>query len=335
MVDKRYQVFLSSTYEDLREERSAAILALLKMDCFPAGMELFPSSDDSVWQIIKKTIEESDYYVLIIAGRYGSISNDGVTSWTEREYDYAQEIGKPTFVFLYKNIDDITKGKIDNEEKVRAFREKVGERFCVTCNNIDALRADITLAIAKAIREKPGIGWIRADALCRSSAAHSQVGNSDTIEDERVVDVKKRFQILHSLHYTIYTYNERNEIAQQFRNRIHKNMGQIFYEIITNSNLYYSSVPANACLRIAMSMLDAEVNLRVQNMYKNNKISPFWKTQFEFDRNVIHIISKELLDTGVLNVYETGQETSWALSAFGRRFFDTCGKDLLKSSENA
>ena len=105
MVDKRYQVFLSSTYEDLREERSAAILALLKMDCFPAGMELFPSSDDSVWQIIKKTIEESDYYVLIIAGRYGSISNDGVTSWTEREYDYAQVIGKPTFVFLYKNIE--------------------------------------------------------------------------------------------------------------------------------------------------------------------------------------------------------------------------------------
>ena len=198
-MNKRYQVFLSSTYEDLREERSAAILALLKLDCFPAGMELFPSSDDSVWQVIKKTIDESDYYVLIIAGRYGSISNDGEKSWTEREYDYAQERGKPTFVFLYKDLTNISRGKIDDEEKVKLFREKVGKRIHVTCDNIDVLRAEITLALAKAIREKPAIGWIRADRFTALSDGFTY--HNDAEELQKIIDAPQTF------HVDVYEYN--------------------------------------------------------------------------------------------------------------------------------
>lgn len=42
-MDKRYQVFVSSTYEDLREERGAVMQALLGLDCIPTGMESFPA----------------------------------------------------------------------------------------------------------------------------------------------------------------------------------------------------------------------------------------------------------------------------------------------------
>lgn len=42
---RKYQVFVSSTYEDLQEHRRHVMQALLELDCFPAGMELFPSSD--------------------------------------------------------------------------------------------------------------------------------------------------------------------------------------------------------------------------------------------------------------------------------------------------
>ena len=65
-MKKRYQVFVSSTYEDLREERASAIFSLLKLGCIPTGMELFPSANDEVWDVIKQTIDASDYYVLII-----------------------------------------------------------------------------------------------------------------------------------------------------------------------------------------------------------------------------------------------------------------------------
>jgi len=41
-IEKRYQVFISSTFEDLQEERQEVMRALLELDCIPAGMELFP-----------------------------------------------------------------------------------------------------------------------------------------------------------------------------------------------------------------------------------------------------------------------------------------------------
>ena len=88
-----HRVFVSSTYEDLREERAEVQKALLKLDCFPVGMELFPSADDETWEFIKRQIEESDYYVAIVAGRYGSLASDGL-SYTQKEWEYAREIGK-------------------------------------------------------------------------------------------------------------------------------------------------------------------------------------------------------------------------------------------------
>lgn len=53
-MDKRYQVFVSSTFTDLKDERSAVIQTLMKMDCIPAGMELFPAMDEEQFEFIKK-----------------------------------------------------------------------------------------------------------------------------------------------------------------------------------------------------------------------------------------------------------------------------------------
>lgn len=36
-------------------------------------MELFPASNKSQWDFIKRVIDESDFYLVIIAGKYGSI----------------------------------------------------------------------------------------------------------------------------------------------------------------------------------------------------------------------------------------------------------------------
>src|SRR5439155_1656576 len=66
--EPRYQVFISSTSKDLHEERQKALQAVLEMKAFPTGMEMFPSADDEQWDFIKREIESSDYYVVIVAG---------------------------------------------------------------------------------------------------------------------------------------------------------------------------------------------------------------------------------------------------------------------------
>lgn len=90
MESTKYQVFLSSTYSDLAEERESIIKAILEMYHIPIGMEMFSAEDEDQWEIIRRTIEVSDYYILVLGLRYGSKTSDGI-SFTQKEYEYALE----------------------------------------------------------------------------------------------------------------------------------------------------------------------------------------------------------------------------------------------------
>ena len=72
MPSPRYQVFVSSTFQDLKEARQEVLHALLDLDCIPAGMELFAASSDEQFEYIKREIDQSDYYVLILGWRLSS-----------------------------------------------------------------------------------------------------------------------------------------------------------------------------------------------------------------------------------------------------------------------
>ncbi len=68
MMEKRFQVFVSSTYLDLVDERREVVQALLELDCIPSGMELFPATNEDQWSYIKTVIEDCDYYIVIVGG---------------------------------------------------------------------------------------------------------------------------------------------------------------------------------------------------------------------------------------------------------------------------
>lgn len=117
-MDKKYPVFVSSTYEDLQDERKKVMEALLQMDCFPIGMEYFNASDESQWDVIKSLIDECDYYVLIVAGRYGSIEEATGKSYTQKEYEYALSIGVPTIAFLHKDVSTLPKKYTESNSQI-------------------------------------------------------------------------------------------------------------------------------------------------------------------------------------------------------------------------
>jgi len=117
--EKRYQVFVSSTYDDLKEERQEVIQALLELKCFPAGMELFPAADDDPLTVIRRVIDDCDYYIVIIAGRYGSVDTVSGKSFTQLEYEYAIDRGKPAIAFVHKNTSKIESGKTERSEEKR------------------------------------------------------------------------------------------------------------------------------------------------------------------------------------------------------------------------
>jgi len=166
-MDKRYQVFVSSTYADLKEERQHVIQALMEMDCIPAGMELFPAADEEQWEFIKKVVDDCDYYLLVIGGRYGSTTDDGI-SYTEKEFDYAVEQGLKVVALIHGAPDDISFGKSEKDaelrEKLLAFKDKVMTgrlvKFWQVASEIPGL---VALSLTKTIKMYPAVGWVRAN----------------------------------------------------------------------------------------------------------------------------------------------------------------------------
>lgn len=173
-MEKRYQIFISSTFSDLKEERNKVMQTIMSLDCIPAGMELFPAMDEEQFEFIKRIIDDCDYYILIIGARYGSMDDYGV-SYTEKEYDYAVSKGIPVLAFLHKDISSIPNSKTDLDKnlqkKLEKFRKKVEKgRLVQYWDNADNLNAKVAVSLPKTIKMFPRIGWVKANLMANSES---------------------------------------------------------------------------------------------------------------------------------------------------------------------
>ena len=175
-MDKRYQVFISSTFQDLEGARQEVSQALLRADCFPAGMELFPAADEETFKFIKEIIRQSDYYLIISAGRYGSVHSKTGLSYTEMEYDYAVEIGKPVIRLLHKDpfnklMGDKIEQTDEGREKLNRFRQKLSKGILVNFwEHPKDLGQLVVFGLMDCRKRKPAVGWVRADGLASQEA---------------------------------------------------------------------------------------------------------------------------------------------------------------------
>jgi hypothetical protein len=187
MIDQRHQVFVSSTYTDLIAERSEVMQALLELECMPAGMELFPAANDNQWDWIKRIIDESDYYIVIVAGRYGSISKDTGLSFTEMEYRYAVERNKPVIGFLLEDPSRISiklsEQQPNKVKKLETFRDLVKGRLCKFYSSPADLGAKVSRSITQLKKQHPRPGWVRAEVL-NNLASSDEVLQLKTENDE-------------------------------------------------------------------------------------------------------------------------------------------------------
>lgn len=187
-VERRYQVFVSSTFLDLVEERKEVMQALLELDCIPSGMELFQAADEDQWSLIKRVIDDCDYYLVIIGGRYGSVSAEGV-SFTEMEYRYALETGKPSIAFLHDNPGNISADKTEEtpqgREKLESFRELCQQKVVRFWNSPEGLGSVVSRSIIKLIKERPAVGWVRGDALLSDDASQEIIRLRQQIDELR------------------------------------------------------------------------------------------------------------------------------------------------------
>lgn len=118
-MKRKLQIFISSTHNDLVEERQFAIEAILNAGHIPAGMELFKSGKSKI-ETIYKWIDESDIFLLILGGCYGSVDESSGLSYTEMEYNYALSKEMPMFeIFLDDSYLDVKAAKDGRQKYLR------------------------------------------------------------------------------------------------------------------------------------------------------------------------------------------------------------------------
>jgi hypothetical protein len=165
-LSRRYQVFVSSTYEDLIEERRHVIQALLETRCIPCGMELFPASTEEKWALIKRLIDDCDYFIVIVAGMYGRSPTADGPSFTEMEFDYALQRGMKPIGFFHADIGTLPSAKVERldaaREKLEAFTRKVREGMCARWLSAAELGSAVKSAMINTFEHDPKPGWVKA-----------------------------------------------------------------------------------------------------------------------------------------------------------------------------
>ncbi len=270
MIKKKFLVFISSTYKDLQEERQSAVEAILTAGHIPAGMELFTAGDDSQMAVIKRWIDESDVFMLILGGRYGSIEPKSKKSYIQIEYEYALAQNKPIFVvvidekYLEKKVRKIGTSAIelDHPDQLKKFRELVCKKMVKFWKDSKDIKLFIYEALAEFSNRKEIIGWIPGDQAVDSVAVTDEITrlikeNTELREQINILENEDKqtlyggiryFEMINILSLHIIDsgkFRQKKELAELAKLFGHKKVNLLHYLWIMSREIDQKGVPLN------------------------------------------------------------------------------------------
>ncbi len=333
-MKSKYQIFVSSTYSDLEDERDLVIKAILEMGHIPVGMEMFSAGDEEQWKLIKKQIDDCDYYVVIVAFRYGSM--DGDVSYTEKEYDYATQIGIPTLGFIVDDTVSWPADKVDKEakkvERLNDFKSKVKRKLISFWVNKEDLYGKVSISLMKQFTTNPRIGWVRANEYTGpevlSEISRLSKENSELRSEVAALKSDKREEEVEKNRRTI-------EILKQNQRSI-----SFFYKFGVqweNSKVFSLFDIFNVLAPELMIENSTKKSARIIGITKNPASGRTLRTPWEIPSNTIR---KILADLTVLDLIEpstkkhkVGDDNEyWTLTQFGKMIFKEVRKEVLEKN---
>jgi hypothetical protein len=215
---KKYQVFISSTYIDLKSERQAAVEAILSGGHISAGMELFAAGDETQAAVIRRWIDESDIFMLILGGRYGTIDPQTKKSYIEAEYDYAIEKDKPYFSLvisekaLEKKKKELGVKRVGDEQEYEQFRKKVLSKISKFYEDEKDIKICIFQSINEITTKYDLMGWVRGDEILDYQNILKE--NAELRKNIAQIDEKVRKYERSTIkeHFGEYTYSELKKV---------------------------------------------------------------------------------------------------------------------------
>lgn len=310
-MEIKYQVFISSTFIDLKEERQNITNVLLMADCIPAGMEAFVANDDEQFNVIKHVIDLCDYYILIIGERYGSINTKTGKSYTEMEFDYAVSKGIPALVF----VKDVDVGSIDTKEdivtkgKLETFKERaLLGRMGGMWNSLGDLSGKVAISIMKARMQYNRPGWVR-DLGFNPMEVTKQI-------NELQMKVMQLTEENNNLKNNQGTHEKDEKILNlsQYRVKLHFTEEQYFFSTNTPP-------PDEVDIEVDLETLFRFVSVRLAGRKTDEEFVDAinaYKTGYYADTQQILIIKSQFMALGLLKEIVDKKEAFIVLTDLGR-----------------
>jgi len=174
MLDKRYQVFISTSGAEMQSERIILSQTLVGMGFFSWGLEQRTPLNTA---FARRQIDDCDYVVILLGSQYGEQSVSGV-GYMHLEYIYAVTKQKPIIVFMHEDPasrdPSLHDTKPELQEKFKEFRQLLQQEadqvFCY--RTLRDLEMAVRLNMPQMLERYPVSGWVRPQ---NTQALHDEI----------------------------------------------------------------------------------------------------------------------------------------------------------------
>lgn len=167
MLDKRYQVFITTSGKEMQPERMIVSQTLIGMGFFSWGLEQRTPLSTA---FARRQIDDCDYVLLLLGSQYGEQSVSGV-SYMHLEYIYAVTKQKPIIVFLHdapeSRGDDLQESRKELKEKFNEFRNQLQKEVeqVVSYRTLRDLELSVRSYMPQMLERYPVVGWVRPQSI--------------------------------------------------------------------------------------------------------------------------------------------------------------------------
>lgn len=328
MSTTKYQVFISSTYEDLKEERDEIIKAVLEMGHIPVGMEMFSAADEEQWKLITRQIDQTDYYVVIVAHRYGSVI--GKKSYTEKEYEYAVKQKIPVLGFIIEDSaswpSDRIESDSDRTKALKLFKQKIKRKLVSFWSTKEDLGGKVSRSLIKLITTNPRPGWIRTSETVGPEVVSemSRLSSENARLNDENEQIKKRLEEYLRIDSSPFSQGQ-DQIdiefiykidANKYEDKINIDWDSLFLEIskgiLENTAEYYVK-------RVLSTMIFSRIEYKISALQIKEEDFLKIKTQFIALGYIdIQIVTVPGLTDGSFAAKRGSQHPHWMLTHLGK-----------------
>lgn len=163
MLDKRYQVFISTSGAEMQPERMVLAQTLVGMGFFSWGLEQRTPLSTA---FARRQIDDCDYVAVLLGSAYGEQSVSGV-GYMHLEYIYAVTKQKPIIVFMHDEPaareaalhDDKPELRDKFQEFRKLLQNEVDQVF--TYRSLRDLEMAVRFNLPQMLERYPVLGWVR------------------------------------------------------------------------------------------------------------------------------------------------------------------------------